>query len=84
MTVRYLKPVHISKGAVTAEARIKKQGERSALISAALHDGEGKLCAEAELDYFIYPEKIARDRYHYPGREAFMYQSVPPEQPSGQ
>ncbi|HNX82862.1 MAG: PaaI family thioesterase [Bacteroidales bacterium] len=84
MTVRYLRPVHISKGTVTIEAMITKKGEKNALISAALHDGEGKLCAEAELDYFIYPEKIARDRYHYPGREAFMYQSVPPGSPSGQ
>ena len=47
--------------------------EKNALISAALYDGEGKLCAEADLDYFIYPEKIARGRYYYPGKEAFYH-----------
>lgn len=71
MTVKYLKPVYISKGRICLEAQLKKKGEKNALITAALYDGEGKLCAEAELDYFIYPEKIARDRYYYPGREAF-------------
>ncbi|MRR22695.1 PaaI family thioesterase [bacterium] len=73
MTVRYLKPVHISKGRVKVEARLLHKGEKNALISAVLIDGEGKKCAEADLDYFIYPEKIARGRYYYPGREAFYY-----------
>ena len=84
MTVRYHRPVHISKGPVTVEAMITKKGKKSALISASLHDGEGRLCAEAELDYFIYPEEIARARYYYPGREAFICQSELPESPNGQ
>ncbi|MCU0457602.1 MAG: PaaI family thioesterase [Bacteroidales bacterium] len=71
MTVRYLKPVHISKGMITIEARMLEKKEKNAIIGAVLYDGEGKLCAEADLDYFIYPEKIARGRYHYPGKEAF-------------
>jgi uncharacterized protein (TIGR00369 family) len=73
LTVRYLKPVHISKGKLKIEARLLEKREKNALISAVLFDGEGKLCAEADLDYFIYPEKIARGRYHYPGMEAFYY-----------
>lgn len=71
LKVRYLKPVHISKGMITAEARLIQKKEKNALIVAALYDGDGKLCAEADLDYFIYPENIARGRYHYPGKEAF-------------
>lgn len=84
LTVRYLRPVHISKGMISVEAMLVKQGEKNALISAALYDGEGKLCAEADLDYFIYPERIARGRYHYPGIEAFRYQSGQPGQLSDQ
>jgi uncharacterized protein (TIGR00369 family) len=71
LKVRYLKPVHISKGMITVEARLIQKKEKNALIVAALYDGDGKLCAEADLDYFIYPENIARGRYHYPGKEAF-------------
>jgi len=84
LTVRYLRPVYISKGPVSVEARLVTKGEKNALLKASLSDGEGKLCAEADLDYFIYPEQIARSRYYYPGIEAFRYQSVPPGPPSGQ
>ncbi|HOO99113.1 MAG TPA: PaaI family thioesterase [Bacteroidales bacterium] len=73
MTVRYLKPVHISKGKITVEARLLNREKTKALIAASLYDGEGKLCAEADIDYFIYPEAIARKRYYYPGKEAFYF-----------
>lgn len=71
MTVKYLKPVHISKGPVTIEAVIVRLEEKNAQLFCRLLDGDGNNCAEADLNYFIYPEKIARSRYHYPGKEAF-------------
>ena len=73
MTVRYLKPVYISKGTVSIEASIISREEKSARLLCSLFDGEGKKCAEADLDYFIYPENIARQRYSYPGKEAFHF-----------
>jgi uncharacterized protein (TIGR00369 family) len=73
MTVKYLKPVHISKGQVTAEASLVKAEGKSARLLCSLFDGEGNKCAEAELEYFIYPENVARGRYGYPGREAFYF-----------
>lgn len=84
LTVRYLKPVYISKGQVSVEARLVTKGEKNALLTASLFDGEGKLCAEADLDYYIYPEKIARNRFYYPGTEAFRFQSGQQEQQSDQ
>ena len=73
MTVRYLKPVHISKGKVSVEASLVSHKDRKAVLTGRLFDGEGRLCAEADLDYYIYPEEIARKRYHYPGKEAFYF-----------
>jgi len=73
LTVRYLKPVHLSKGTVTAEARLLSREEKSARLVASLFDGDGRLCAEADLNYFLYPERIAMLRYYYPGREAFYF-----------
>ncbi len=73
MTVRYLKPVYISKGAVSIEATVISREEKSVRLLCRLFDGEGKKCAEADLDYFIYPENVARQRYSYPGREAFYF-----------
>jgi len=72
MTVKYLKPVYISKGAVTIEAAIISREEKSVRLLCSLFDGEGKKCAEGDLNYFTYPEEIAKKRYHYPGREAFQ------------
>lgn len=71
MTVRYLKPVYISKGTVRIEAELVMLQEKSGLYRCRLYDGEGKQCAEADIEYFLYPEKIARQRFHFPGREAF-------------
>jgi uncharacterized protein (TIGR00369 family) len=73
MTVRYLKPVYISKGAVSIEASVISREEKSVRLLCRLFDGEGKKCAEADLDYFIYPENVARQRYSYPGKEAFYF-----------
>jgi hypothetical protein len=37
-----------------------------------LKDGEGQVCATATADYFCYPEKIAKARFGYPGKKAFI------------
>jgi uncharacterized protein (TIGR00369 family) len=71
MTVKYLKPVYISKGAVSIEASVVSIEGNNARLFCRLFDGDGNHCAEAELEYFIYPEEVARKRYSYPGREAF-------------
>jgi acyl-coenzyme A thioesterase PaaI-like protein len=69
--VRYLKPVHISKGEITVKGKVVAVDKKLATISAALFDGEGTECATAEIVYFCFPENIARAKYHYPGIEAF-------------
>ncbi len=71
LTVRYLRPVYISKGTVRVEAELVMLQEKIGLYKCRLYDGEGRECAEADIEYFLYPEKIARQRLHFPGREAF-------------
>jgi uncharacterized protein (TIGR00369 family) len=73
MTVRYQKPVYINKGKLTLDAEIISRDEKSARLYCRLFDGTGKHCADADIDYFLYPEDVARKRYHYPGRKAFYY-----------
>ena len=72
MQVSYLKPVKVSKGEVTAKGKLESYEGRIAKISASLFDGTGEECAKAELSYFVFPEKIAKARYQYPGIEAFQ------------
>jgi uncharacterized protein (TIGR00369 family) len=71
MTIKYLSPVYISKGKVLLKATIKEIKEKSARISCSLFDGQNKLCAEAEAEYFIFPLDVAVRKFRYPGREAF-------------
>lgn len=71
MNVQYLKPVKVSKGELTVKGRLLSQEGRIAKIACSLFDGEGVECAKADVSYFVFPEKIAKARYQYPGIEAF-------------
>jgi len=72
MEVEYHHPLRIASGDVTVRGTLLKTNKRTAIIKASLYDGNDKLCTEATVTYFIYPEKIARERFFYPGVEAFF------------
>ncbi len=71
MHVEYLKPVKVKKGELTIRGRLDSQDGRTAKINASLYDIDGVECARASLSYFVFPERIAKARYQYPGIEAF-------------
>ena len=71
LEIKYPKAVFISKGSISVRARLISLENHLATISCTLADGENKVCAEATAVYFCFPEKIAREKYHYPGAEAF-------------
>jgi acyl-coenzyme A thioesterase PaaI-like protein len=72
LNVSYNKPVHISKGAVTVRGHLVSTEKRKAMLECTLFDGNNEPCATADVTYFIFPEKIARAKYNYPGAEAFI------------
>ncbi|WP_346854037.1 PaaI family thioesterase [uncultured Draconibacterium sp.] len=71
MNVTYLKPVKVSKGQVTVRAHLVATEGRIAKISCSLFDGDNVECVKADIDYFCFPENVAKARYHYPGVDAF-------------
>lgn len=71
MKVTYNKPVLVSRGELTVRGKLVSVDKRLAVIDCALIDGKGNECASAKISYFHFPEKIAIERYHYPGIEAF-------------
>lgn len=71
MNINYKKPVLVSKGELTVRGRLESVDKRLANISCSLYDSEGTECASAELTYFHFPKNIAKERYYYPGKEAF-------------
>ncbi len=72
MQIRYHKPVFITKGTIKLKARMEKHHKRLADIKTELYNSDGELCTEATVQYFVYPEEIAKKKYGYPGKEAFI------------
>jgi len=73
LSIKYIKPVFISRGTITLKAQIVDTTEKYARLHCWLYDSTGVLCAESNASFFLYPEEIARKRLHYPGKEAFYY-----------
>ena len=72
LNTRFRKPVNISRGTITLRAKLVKQEKRLAEIEASLYDGEGTLCSESRLHYFVMPREKAVSEMHFPGKEAFL------------
>jgi acyl-CoA thioesterase FadM len=72
MKVRFKKPLMIDEGKITIRAKLLEQNKRFALIHAILMNTSGVVCAEAELRYFLLSESDAREKYNYPGIDAFF------------
>lgn len=74
MNVEYLKPVTVANDYLTIKGKLESLDGRIAQISASLYNKAGEECAKAAISYFVFPEKIAKARYNYPGIEAFYYE----------
>ena len=72
LNTTYIKPVYISRGEISIRAKLIAFDEPRAHIECTLADGEGQICATATTEYFCYPEKIAKAKFRYPGKEAFI------------
>lgn len=68
----YRKPVMISKGPIALRAKLKEQKRRIAHIEVSLLDGEGMLCSESLVEYYVLPRDLAEKEMHFPGKEAFF------------
>lgn len=71
LNIEYLKPLYLSRGRVSVRSKLIKTDQRDAKLHAELFDSDGNLCAKSSSVFFIYPEDIAKRRFHYPGKEAF-------------
>jgi len=72
INVQYKKPVLIDKGEISLTAEIIEHKKRIMSMQTRLYDGKGTLCTEGVVDYYVYPEEVARAKMHYPGKETFF------------
>ncbi|MFA6951335.1 MAG: PaaI family thioesterase [Lentimicrobiaceae bacterium] len=71
MEVKLRKPVKTNEGKLYLKAKLREMHRNIAIIDTWLFNNQMQLCCEAVMHYFTYPEKIAKDRFWYPGKEAF-------------
>lgn len=71
LNVNYLKPVYLN-GPIQVRACLIERGERKAIIKTEIVSEKGIVCSEAMVEYFLFPNAIARRKYHYPGKQAFI------------
>ncbi len=71
MTIKYHKPLPISKGKITIIAKLHQFIKRQAIINCILSDSEGNIYTTSEVVFFVFPENLAREKYGYPGLNAF-------------
>lgn len=71
LNIEYIKPLYLSRGEVLLRSKIVKSDKRLVSLESELFDSTDTLCAKSDSVFFIYPEEIARQKFHYPGKEAF-------------
>ena len=74
MNLTYRKPVRISKGRITLQASLLKHDRRLASIQVRLMDGEGIVCSEGVVEYYLFSREKAEKDLHFPGKHAFYAQ----------
>lgn len=72
LDVKYRETVFTNTGKIILRAKLVERQKRIAKIRAQLFNADGKMCTEADISYFVFPENIAREKFHYPGIEAFF------------
>lgn len=71
LNVKYLKGVLISDGDIKLTGKIIKQDRKFATIETKLFNGKGELASQGEVTYRLFPQRMAIEKMHYPGIDAF-------------
>lgn len=71
INVKYRQPIYLDGGALTVRGWVDSVNRRLATVKAQILNSEGKVMAEAEAVYFIFSEQEAKEKFYYPGIEAF-------------
>ena len=71
LNISYHHPARINNRPLLVRGKLKSINENKALIHSEILNADGKVLCEADITYFLYPEKIAKTRLHYPGNDSF-------------
>ena len=69
---RFLKPVMITEEHILLKAKLHRQMKNIAIIQVDLYNAAQQLCAQSLVSYFTFPPELAKEKYFYPGSDAFQ------------
>ena len=72
LKAEYLKPVFINRGPVILKGKLMNTEGKTATVKVELFNNQNIVCSRAIVEYYIFPEDVARQRYYYPGHENFF------------
>jgi acyl-coenzyme A thioesterase PaaI-like protein len=72
LNITYLKPVFVNQGEITIRAKLLDHNGSCAITYAELLDVEGTIRSHAEIEYFVFPQEVAKKKYNFPEPEAFF------------
>jgi acyl-coenzyme A thioesterase PaaI-like protein len=70
MEFTFHKAVNVDEGEIEIRGSLESREKKRAVIHCRLFQ-KGELRTEGRCTYIIFPEQIARKKFHYPGVEAF-------------
>lgn len=76
MEVKLRKPVRTDEGPIFLKASLREMRKNIAVIDTYLYNSRQELCTEGVMHYFTFPEKIAKEKFWYPGKEAFYTPTI--------
>jgi len=71
LEIKYKSPLYMDRGEITIRAHVGGVNKMLAYIKASIEDSKGKICAEGTVTYYLFPLEVAKEKYQYPGVEAF-------------
>lgn len=71
MEVKLKKPVPMNEGTLFLKAQLREMRRNIAVIDTWLFNNKMELCTEGVMHYFTFPQKLAKEKFWYPGKDAF-------------
>lgn len=66
------KSIFISDGEITIRGKLREMKRNIAIIDAEILNHNNEIASTATVEFFTYPQKLAEEKLHYPGYEAFL------------
>lgn len=69
--VKLRKPVFVADGPIKVMAKLIEVQKNIASIAVELRNSKDEKCLDGTIYYYLFSEEVARQKYNYPGLEAF-------------